>query len=253
MLTVDENKTSKKNDQPISRCFAEPSSLPKDKHHHHSRKTYGTINQDEAQPSDSIRTEAQTEYLNETTPIDPAVYRGVMRAMPALAIGIFLASADQTIVVSSYGRIGSELRALNQTSWIATSYASPSGLWHGELLVLMFLDSYLLTQTSFQPLYGKLTEIFGRKPMLLVAFGVFGLGTLLCGFARTMNELLVARAIAGIGGGGMTTLVAIVLSAVIPLNKRGIWQGYNNIVFATGLGIGAPLGGYFSDTMGWRL
>lgn len=127
MLTVDENKTSKKNDQPISRCFAEPSSLPKDKHHHHSRKTYGTINQDEAQPSDSIRTKAQTEYLNETTPIDPAVYRGVIHAMPALAIGIFLASADQTIVVSSYGRIGSELRALNQTSWIATSYASPSG------------------------------------------------------------------------------------------------------------------------------
>ena len=119
--------------------------------------------------------------------------------------------------------------------------------------MLTFLHSYLLTQTSFQPLYGKLTEIFGRKPILLIAFGIFGLGTLLCGFARTMNELLVARAIAGIGGGGMTTLVAIVLSAVIPLNKRGIWQGYNNIVFAAGLGIGAPLGGYFSDTIGWRM
>ena len=88
--------------------------------------------------------------------------------------------------------------------------------------------------------------------MLLVAFGIFGLGALLCGFARTMNELLVARAIAGIGGGGMITLVAIILSAVIPLNKRGIWQGYHNIVFAVGLGVGAPLGGYFADTLGWR-
>ena len=130
MSTVDNDstKTSHKNDQPISSCFAEPSSLLKDKHEHLSRKTYGTIDQAEAQPSDSIRTEAQTDSLNRTAPIDPAVYRGVLRAMPALAIGIFLASADQTIVVSSYGRIGSELRALNQTSWISTSYASRSGL-----------------------------------------------------------------------------------------------------------------------------
>ena len=128
MSPVDKIKIKNKNDQPISRCFAEPSSLLKDKHQHLSRKTYGTINEDEAQPSDSIRTEGQTQSLDGTAPIDPAVYRGVMRAMPALAIGIFLASADQTIVVSSYGRIGSELKALNQTSWIATSYASPSGL-----------------------------------------------------------------------------------------------------------------------------
>lgn len=88
--------------------------------------------------------------------------------------------------------------------------------------------------------------------MLLLAFGVFGLGTVFCGFARTMNELLLARAVAGIGGGGMTTLVAIILSAVIPLNQRGMWQGYNNIVYAAGLGVGAPLGGYFADTVGWR-
>ena len=111
---------------------------------------------------------------------------------------------------------------------------------------------YLLTQTAFQPLYGRLSEIFGRKTTLLFAFAIFGLGCLFCGLARTMNQLIVARAFAGIGGGGQTTLVAIILSDVISLRERGTWQGYNNIVFAAGLGVGAPLGGFFTDHFGWR-
>lgn len=86
---------------------------------------------------------------------------------------VFLASGDQTITVSSYGTIGSELKALNSTSWIATAY--------------------LLTVTSFQPLYGKLSDIFGRKQALLFAYAIFGVGALLCGLARTMNELIAAR------------------------------------------------------------
>lgn len=101
--------------------------------------------------------------------------------LPAVGIGIFLSAADQTIIVSSYGRIGSELHALNSTSWIATTY--------------------FLTLTSFQPLYGKLSDIFGRKPCLLFAYVIFGIGCLACGFARDMPELIAARAFAGIGGG----------------------------------------------------
>ncbi|KAI9807872.1 MAG: hypothetical protein M1825_005178 [Sarcosagium campestre] len=152
--------------------------------------------------------------------------------MPALAIGVLLSAADQTIIVSSYGRIGSDLNALNNTSWIATAY--------------------FLTLTSFQPLYGKLSDIFGRKPALLFAYAVFGIGCLFCGLARNMNELIAARAFAGIGGGGMTTVVSILLSDVIPLRNRGTWQGYINIIYASGAGIGAPLGGTLADTIGWR-
>ena len=74
--------------------------------------------------------------------------------MPALAIGVFLSAADQTIIVSSYGKIGSDLDALSETSWIATAY--------------------FLSLTSAQPLYGKLSDIFGRKPCLLFAYLVFG-------------------------------------------------------------------------------
>lgn len=151
---------------------------------------------------------------------------------PALTIGVLLSAADQTIIVSSYGRIGSELDALNSTSWIATAY--------------------FLTLTSFQPLYGKLSDIFGRKACLLWAYLIFGLGCLFCGLARNMNELIAARAFAGIGGGGMTTVVSILLSDAVPLRERGKWQGYINIIYATGAGTGAPLGGILADSIGWR-
>ncbi|KAI9725484.1 MAG: hypothetical protein M1828_003155 [Chrysothrix sp. TS-e1954] len=151
---------------------------------------------------------------------------------PALAIGVFLAAADQTIIVSSYGTIGSDLGALNKTSWIGTAY--------------------FLTLTSFQPLYGKLSDIFSRTSCLLTAYLIFGLGCLFCGLAQDMNQLIAARAFAGIGGGGMTTVVSILLSDVIPLKERGTWQGYINIIYASGAGAGAPMGGVFADGPGWR-
>ena len=162
----------------------------------------------------------------------PEVQKQLKYIIPAVAIGIFLAAADQTIIVSSYGRIGSELHALENTQWIATGY--------------------FFTVAAFQPLYGKLSDIFGRKPCLLFAYVVFGLGCLLCGLARSMNELIAARIFAGIGGGGMSTVVSILLSDIVPLRERGVWQGYINIIYSTGAGIGAPLGGVLADTVGWR-
>ncbi|KAF4627847.1 hypothetical protein G7Y89_g10304 [Cudoniella acicularis] len=143
---------------------------------------------------------------------------------PAISIGILLSSADQTLVVSSYARMGSDLNALNNTSWIATAW----------------------------PLYGKLSDIFGRKAALLFAYTIFGIGCLFCGLARNLEELVAARAFAGIGGGGMTTVASILLSDIIPLRNRGTWQGYMNIVYALGASSGAPLGGLLSDSIGWR-
>ncbi|KAL2848133.1 hypothetical protein BJY01DRAFT_233999 [Aspergillus pseudoustus] len=151
---------------------------------------------------------------------------------PAISIGVFLSAADQTIIVASYGKIGSDLHALNLTSWIATSY--------------------FLTLTSFQPLYGKLSDIFGRKACLLFAYAIFGIGCLGCGIAQNIYQLIAARVFQGIGGGGMTTVVSILMSDIIPLRDRGVWQGIINIIYATGSGIGAPLGGILSDYIGWR-
>ena len=112
--------------------------------------------------------------------------------------------------------------------------------------------SYFLTLTSFQPLYGKLSDIFSRKSCLLFAYTIFGLGCLWCGLAPNMTHLILARAFAGIGGGGMSTVVSIFFSDTVPLRERGKWQGYLNIIFATGSAAGPPLGGYLVDSIGWR-
>ncbi|EDR06887.1 member of the major facilitator superfamily [Laccaria bicolor S238N-H82] len=149
-----------------------------------------------------------------------------------MAVGIFLCAMDGTIVVSSAAAIGSELNELQNTSWIATAY--------------------LLTLTSFQPLYGKLSDIFGRKSCLLFSYSIFSIGCLLCGLSRNMNELIMCRAFAGIGGGGMQPIVSIIMSDVVPLRSRGTWQGVLNIVWTTGTIVGASLGGLFADTIGWR-
>jgi MFS family permease len=155
----------------------------------------------------------------------PEVREKMAFIFPAIAIGVFLSAADGTIIISSYGKIGSELDALNKTSWIA--------------------NAYFLTLTAFQPLYGKLSDIFGRKACLLFAYFVFGFGCLFCGIAQDINQLIASRAFAGLGGGGMTTIVSILLSDIVPLRERGSWQGYINIAYATGAAAGAPLGGEF--------
>lgn len=162
----------------------------------------------------------------------PEVRERLKYILPAMAIGIFLSAADQTIIVSSYGKIGSELNALNQTSWIATAY--------------------FLTLTSFQPLYGKLSDIFGRKSCLLFGYTVFGIGCLGCGLAQNIIQLIAARAFAGIGGSAMTTVVSILMSDAVSLRERGTWQGYINIIYAAGSSAGAPLGGVLADHVGWR-
>lgn len=149
-----------------------------------------------------------------------------------MMLGIFLIAMDQTIVASTYAAIGSEFEHLENTSWIATGY--------------------MLTLTSFQPLYGKLSDIFGRKSCMIFAYFVFAIGCLFCGLANSMSSLIAARALAGIGGGGIGTVGVIIMSDVVPLRNRGTWQGVANIIFASGQATGAPLGGFLADMIGWR-
>ncbi|CAG8898069.1 unnamed protein product [Penicillium egyptiacum] len=186
----------------------------------------GTIPSHHVESGDPVQTEDRGKESF------PDAQKQLKYIVPAISLGIFLSAADQTIIMASYGQIGSDLKALNLTSWIATSY--------------------FLTLTSFQPLYGKLSDIFGRKPCLLFAYAVFGIGCLGCGLARNINELIAARVFQGIGGGGMTTVVSILMSDIVPLRDRGLWQGIINIIYATGAGTGAPLGGILADYIGWR-
>lgn len=101
-------------------------------------------------------------------------------------------------------------------------------------------------------MYGKLSDIFGRKECLLFGYVVFGMGSTFCGLARNMGELIAARAFAGIGGGAMSVCTAVLMSDIVPLRERGTWQGYLNLVYASAAAAGAPLGGFLADSIGWR-
>ena len=122
-------------------------------------------------PANDIESNERTEDVQDS---DLSQARKKVKSLlPILGIGIFLALLDQSIVAAINGEIGSELHALSNVSWIATAY--------------------FLTMTASQPLYGKLSDVFGRKPCLLFAYTMFGLGSLGCGLTRSMEGLIAAR------------------------------------------------------------
>ncbi|KAL0949623.1 hypothetical protein HGRIS_009668 [Hohenbuehelia grisea] len=145
---------------------------------------------------------------------------------------VFLGALDGTIVATLLTDIGSDFNKSNQSSYIGTAY--------------------LLSVCCFTPLYGRLSDILGRKGAMLLGLTLFGSGTIFCGLAPSMESLIVARAIAGMGGGGVMTVSSVAVTDLIPLKQRGLYQGMANILFGLGAGIGGPLGGWLNDAFGWR-
>ncbi|KAI9266563.1 major facilitator superfamily domain-containing protein [Phascolomyces articulosus] len=149
-----------------------------------------------------------------------------------LCTGSFLAAADSTIVYTIFTQIGSEFKSSNLTAWIFTSY--------------------LLSSSALQPLYAKLSDVFGRKTILIVVNLFFFVGSAACGAAQNMLQLSIARAIAGLGGGGLMCLASVVIHDLVPTRQRGKYQSYVNMTQTVGAAIGAFLGGFINDTIGWR-
>ncbi|KAH9853757.1 MFS general substrate transporter [Lenzites betulinus] len=145
---------------------------------------------------------------------------------------VFLGALDGTIVATLLSPIGSYFNESNRSSYIGTSY--------------------LLSVCCFTPLYGRLSDILGRKGAMLLALSFFGSGTLFCGLAPSMDALIAARAVAGMGGGGVMTVSSVAVTDLIPLRQRGLYQGMTNILFGLGAGLGGPLGGWMNDVLGWR-
>ncbi|CDS13166.1 hypothetical protein LRAMOSA05344 [Lichtheimia ramosa] len=152
--------------------------------------------------------------------------------LTGLWTGVFLSSLDASIVATIYPQIGTEFKRSNEIIWVATSY--------------------MLSYTALQPLYGRISDAFGRKSALLFAAIIFFIGSFLCGAANSLWSLVIARGIAGIGGGGLNTMSSVITSDMVPLRERGKYQGYANIAYGLGSITGAPLGGFITDTIGWR-
>ncbi|GAC99434.1 major facilitator super [Pseudozyma hubeiensis SY62] len=152
--------------------------------------------------------------------------------LTAVWVPVFVASMDGTVTATLISSISSSFNASEQAQWLGSAY--------------------LLSVACFTPLYGRLADIVGRRNCMFIALTFFTVGTLLCGTATSMNMLIFARALAGVGGGGLTTNTSIILSDVVPLKNRGLLQGLTNIIFGLGSGLGGPIGGWMNDTIGWR-
>ncbi|KAH3990157.1 hypothetical protein HBH70_201180 [Parastagonospora nodorum] len=153
-------------------------------------------------------------------------------AIPALSVCLFVSFIDQTSVSTATPAIAGDLNTGTATSWIGTSF--------------------LIASTAFQLINGRLSDIFGRKNLLLICLALMALGDLGCGFAQTAVQLFVLRAIAGIGGGGINSLVMIIVSDITTLQNRGKYQGWLGAVIALGNGIGPFLGGAVVQGATWR-
>src|SRR6478735_2582798 len=155
-----------------------------------------------------------------------------------LMAGMLLAALDQTIVSTSIRVIADDLHGLSAQAWATTAY--------------------LITSTITTPLYGKLSDIYGRRPLFITAISIFIAGSVASGMAQSMTELAAFRAIQGLGAGGLFSLALAILADIVPPRERSRYQGYFLAVFGTSSVLGPIVGGFFAgaDTIlgitGWR-
>jgi EmrB/QacA subfamily drug resistance transporter len=150
----------------------------------------------------------------------------------ALMLGMFLAALDQTIVSTALPTIVGDLGGLNHLSWVVTSY--------------------LLATTASTPLYGKLGDMYGRKPLFLAAILIFLAGSMLSGLSQSMSELIAFRALQGIGAGGLMVGAQAIIADIVPPRERGRYMGLIGAVFAVSSVAGPLLGGFLVEAISWR-
>jgi len=147
-------------------------------------------------------------------------------------VALLLAALDQTIVATALPRVVSDLGGITQYSWVFTAY--------------------MLGATVTVPLYGKLGDVHGRKPLFIIAISIFLVGSALCGLAQNMVELVIFRAIQGVGAGGLFPLTLAMVGMIVPPRDRGRYQGLIGSVFAAASIVGPLLGGFIVDNTTWR-
>ncbi|WP_083283127.1 MDR family MFS transporter [Humibacillus sp. DSM 29435] len=165
-------------------------------------------------------------------------HKQIITILTGLMMGMFLAALDQTIVASSIRTIADDLGGLSAQAWVTTAY--------------------LITSTIVTPLYGKLSDIYGRKQFFLLAISIFTIGSMLCTLATSIGSLAAYRAIQGLGAGGLFALALAIIGDIVAPRERAKYQGYFLAVFGTSSVLGPVIGGFFAgqDTIlgvtGWR-
>ena len=168
-------------------------------------------------------------------------HRQILVVLGGLMAGMFLAALDQSIVAVALPKITSELGGLDKLSWVVTAY--------------------LLTSTAATPLWGKISDLRGRRPIFQAAIVTFLIGSLICGFSPEIadflsvpgiNVMIAGRAVQGLGAGGLMSLALAVIGDVIPPRERGKYQGMFAAVFGVSSVAGPLLGGWFTDNLGWE-
>jgi EmrB/QacA subfamily drug resistance transporter len=165
-------------------------------------------------------------------------HRQILTVLAGLMMGMFLAALDQTIMATATRTIADDLHGFNLQAWATTAF--------------------LITSTISTPLYGKLSDIYGRRPFFLFAIGIFIVGSMLCGLSQNMYELAAFRAIQGIGAGGLMSLALAIIGDIVPPRERARYQGFFLAVFGTASVLGPILGGFFAGADkilwvdGWR-
>ncbi len=159
-------------------------------------------------------------------------HRQIQVILIGLLSGMLLAALDQSIVGTALPRIVSDLGGLNHITWVVTAY--------------------LLTSTASTPLWGKISDLYGRRIIFQITIVIFLIGSALCGLAQSMPQLILFRAIQGIGGGGLMAIAFAIIGDVIPARERGRYSGYFGAVFGVSSLAGPLLGGWITDNISWR-
>ncbi len=159
-------------------------------------------------------------------------HRQIMLIMSGLAVGLLLGSLDQTIVTTALTRISEDFHRTDLYGWVVTAY--------------------LLTSTASTPLYGKISDQFGRKRIFQASIVLFLIGSALSGLAQSMYELIAFRAVQGLGAGGMMTLAIAIVGDVISPRERGRYLGYFGAIFVFSSVVGPLVGGLLVDEASWR-
>ncbi|SFT47598.1 Major Facilitator Superfamily protein, partial [Geodermatophilus amargosae] len=133
-------------------------------------------------------------------------HRQILTIIVGLMVAMFLAALDQTVVATAIRTIADDLQGYDLQAWATTAF--------------------LITSTISTPLYGKLSDIYGRRPFYLFAIAVFVVGSVLCGMATSMYELAAFRAVQGIGAGGLMSLALAIIGDIVPPRERSRYQGY---------------------------